>query len=89
MKTTGHKDLRFNRKHKESEMTPEEYLEAQREIEKAAGIFMKLRKSVSDEKLAEDCSSLFTNAMFAVNYIDAKLDPSNAIDAPFPRPPRT
>ena len=63
-------------------MTPDEYFKAQQEIEKAAGIFLKLRKTVSDEKLAKDCSSLFTNAMFAVNYIDAKLDASNAIDEP-------
>ena len=69
-------------------MTQEEYFEAQQEIEKAAGIFQKLRKTVSDEKLAKDCDSLFMNAMFAVNYIDAKLDPSVAIDAPFPRPTR-
>ena len=67
-------------------MTREEYFKAQQEIEKAAGIFMELRKTVSDEKLAKDCDSLFMNAMFAVNYIDAKLDPSVAIDAPFPRP---
>ena len=64
------------------EVTQEEYFKAQQEIEKAADIFMKLRKSVDDEKLAEDCSSLFMNAMFAVNYIDAKLDPKNAIDTP-------
>ena len=69
-------------------MTQDEYFKAQQEIEKAASIFMKLLETLDDEKLAKDCDSLFMNAMFAVNYIDAKLDPSVAIDAPFPRPQR-